>query len=342
MLAPFTEKLHEGAELTRPDIESICSLLLDEGQPIPLRADFLRALEKKGATAGEVASFVEVLLLRSNSPGINPAGIIDVCGTGGDRHGLVNISTASMFVTAGCGIPVVKHGNRGVTSKSGGADVLEALGVRIDTAPEQAAEILERAGCVFLFAPRYHPTFKAIAPVRKLLAEEGTPTIFNLLGPLLNPARPEFQLAGVFNLRLLPLYAEVFRLLGRHSAWAVHGESPEGGLDEVSTLGPTTIHRVEDGVIFEDELEIEKLPIAPAVLADLKGGGAEENARTVVEVLEGSGPVAIRQIIALNAACSLLVTGAEVQLDEAFRRAEESISSGRALDALNKLRRATN
>ncbi|MBN8709139.1 MAG: anthranilate phosphoribosyltransferase [Verrucomicrobia bacterium 61-8] len=342
MLAPFTEKLRSGADLTRPDIETVCSLLLDEEQPIPLRADFLRALEGKGAGAGEVAAFVEVLLQRSISPAISPAGIIDVCGTGGDRHGLVNISTASMFVTAGCGVPVVKHGNRGVTSKSGGADVLEALGVRIDTAPEQAAEILERAGCVFLFAPRYHPTFKAIAPVRKLLAEEGTPTIFNLLGPLLNPARPEFQLAGVFNLRLLPLYAEVFRLLGRRSAWAVHGESPEGGLDEVSTLGPTTVHRVEDGAIFQEQLGIEKLPISPAILADLKGGNAEENARTVVEVLEGSGSVAIRQIIALNAACSLLVTGAEAQLAEAFLRAEESISSGRALEALNKLRRATN
>ncbi|GAT35400.1 anthranilate phosphoribosyltransferase [Terrimicrobium sacchariphilum] len=342
MLAQFTEQLRAGAAMTRPDIETVCSLLLDEGQSIPMRADFLRALEGKGATADEIASFVEVLLLRANSPAITPEGIIDVCGTGGDRHGLVNISTASMFVTAGCGIPVVKHGNRGVTSKSGGADVLEALGVRIDTAPEQAAEILERAGCVFLFAPRYHPTFKAIAPVRKLLAEEGTPTIFNLLGPLLNPAKPEFQLAGVFNPSLLPLYAEVFRLLGRHSAWAVHGESPEGGLDEVSTLGPTTVHRVEDGEIFQDQLDTEKLPIFPAVLTDLKGGGAEENARTVVEVLEGSGPVAIRQIIALNAACSLLVTGAEVQLDEAFRRAEESISAGRALESLNKLRRATN
>lgn len=342
MLAPFTEKLRSGADLTRPDIETICSLLLDEGQSIPIRADFLRALEGKGATADEVAAFVEVLLLRANSPGISPEGIIDVCGTGGDRHGLVNISTASMFVTAGCGVPVVKHGNRGVTSKSGGADVLEALDVRIDTPPEQAAEILDRAGCVFLFAPRYHPTFKEIAPVRKLLAEEGTPTIFNLLGPLLNPARPEFQLAGVFNPRLLPLYAEVFRLLGRRSAWAVHGESPEGGLDEVSTLGPTAIHRVGDGVVFQEQLEIEKLPIAPAVLADLKGGGAEENARTVIAVLEGSGPVAIRQIIALNAACSLLVTGAEGRIDAAFRRAEESISSGRALDALNKLRRATN
>lgn len=342
MLAQFTEKLRTGAAMTRPDIETVCSLLLDEGQSIPMRADFLRALEGKGATADEIASFVEVLLLRANSPAITPEGIIDVCGTGGDRHGLVNISTASMFVTAGCGIPVVKHGNRGVTSKSGGADVLEALGVRIDAAPELAGEILERAGCVFLFAPRYHPTFKAIAPVRKLLAEEGTPTIFNLLGPLLNPARPEFQLAGVFNPRLLPLYADVFRLLGRRSAWAVHGESPEGGIDEVSTLGPTTVHRVEDGEIFQDQLDIEKLPISPAVLTDLKGGGAEENARTIVEVLEGAGPMAIRQIIALNAACSLLVTGAEAHLDAAFRRAEESISSGRALDALNKLRRATN
>ncbi len=166
--------------------------------------------------------------------------LMDVCGTGGDKHGLFNISTAAMFVVAACGVRVVKHGNRGgVTSKCGGADVLEALDVRIELEPAQASAVLDDIGCVFLFAPIYHPAFKAVGPVRKALAAQGVATIFNKLGPLLNPVNPPFQLAGVFDPAMVATYGDVFAELGRTRAWAVHGRTPEGGLDEMSTLGET-------------------------------------------------------------------------------------------------------
>src|SRR4029453_7037590 len=219
MLATLTKKLRLGHELTSGDVVTACDSLFDESVELSARADFLRALHVKGETASEVAGFVNVLLKRSRRTLLGP-GLLDVCGTGGDRAGVFNVSTAVMFVATACGARVVKHGNRGITSKCGGADVLEALGVRIDLPPETA---LEEAGCCFLFAPLFHPAFKTVAPVRKVLAEEGSATIFNLLGPLLNPARPEFQLAGVFDGKLLPLYAEAFKLLGRKSGWAVHG-----------------------------------------------------------------------------------------------------------------------
>ena len=229
--------------------------------------------------------------------------MLDVCGTGGDRAGLFNVSTAVMLVAAACGARVVKHGNRGVTSKCGGADVLEALGVRIDLPPEAA---LDAAGCCFLFAPLYHPAFKAVAPVRKALAEEGSATIFNLFGPLLNPARPDFQLAGVFDRKLLPLYAETFRLLGRKRGWAVHGS---GGLDEVSTLGPSEVHAVEDGAMRRFSIRPEALGMGLAEIEDLRGGDARKNAELLEEILLGRERGPKRDIVVLNAACALVVAG---------------------------------
>ena len=333
MLVTLTEKLRLGHELTSADVVTACESLFDESVELAERADFLRALHAKGETASEVAGFVDVLLNRSRRTLLGP-GLLDVCGTGGDRAGVFNVSTAVMFVAAACGARVVKHGNRGITSKCGGADVLEALGVRIDLPPETA---LAAAGCCFLFAPLFHPAFKTVAPVRKVLAEEGSATIFNLLGPLLNPARPEFQLAGVFDGKLLPLYAEAFKLLGRQCGWAVHGS---GGLDEVSTLGPSEIHALEDGAIRHFVIRPEDLDVAPARIEDLRGGHAQENAESLEAILLGKDVGPRRDMVVLNAAWSLVVSRRAPDLPAAMTMAASALDDGSAHDVLQRLRKA--
>lgn len=331
MLATLTHKLHIGGDLTGGDVLAACESLFDQNVALAVRADFLRALHKKGETPSEVAAFVDVLLARSMRPVLGE-GLLDVCGTGGDRAGLFNVSTAVMFVAAACGARVVKHGNRGVTSKCGGADVFEALGIRIDLEPEAA---LGAAGCCFLFAPLYHPAFRAVAPVRKALAEEGSATIFNLLGPLLNPTRLDFQLAGVFDPKLLALYAETFRLLGRKSGWAVHGS---GGLDEVSTLGPSEVHAFEAGAIRQFSIHPEALGFAPAFIEDLRGGDARHNAQLLEEILRGRERGPKREIVVLNAACALVVAGISRDLSEGVTMSGSALDDGSAHAVLLRLR----
>jgi anthranilate phosphoribosyltransferase len=333
MLTTLTEKVCRGHELTSGDVFTACESLFDESVELSERANFLRALHAKGETASEVAAFVDVLLARSRRTPLG-SGLLDVCGTGGDRAGVFNVSTAVMFVATACGARVVKHGNRGITSKCGGADVLEALGVRIDLPPETA---LAASGCCFLFAPLFHPAFKSVAPVRKVLAEEGSVTIFNLLGPLLNPARPEFQLAGVFDGKLLPLYAEAFKLLARKCGWAVHGA---GGLDEVSTLGPSEIHALEDGAIRRFVIQPEEYDIAPAKVEDLRGGEAQENARSLEAILLGNDVGPRRDMVVLNAACALVVAGRAHDLPGAMTMAASALDDGSAHDVLQRLRQA--
>lgn len=330
MLVDLTAKLETKQDLKPGEIAAACARLLDEGAGLGERADFLRALHHKGETPGEIAGFVREFLTHAVRPQVTGE-FLDVCGTGGDRAGLFNVSTAVMFVVAACGVRVVKHGNRGVTSKSGGADVLEALGVRLDLDP---AESLEAAGCAFLFAQRYHPAFKAVAPVRKVLGEEGTPTIFNMIGPLLNPAIPAFQMAGVFSDTLLPTYAEVFRLLGRKRAWVVHGT---GGLDEVSTLGPTHGLAVENGRIEPVGIDPAALGLPPASLEDLRGGDPQENARLMEELLSGRQKGRKRDILALNAACALVVAGAAADLPKALERVGRALDEGAPAGVLHHL-----
>lgn len=338
MLSALTEKLTASESLSDQDVAAAGERLLSEAESIESRANFLRALRAKGETPAEIAAFVQFFLSHARDPQIPSAGIIDVCGTGGDRLGLFNISTASMFVAAAAGARVVKHGNRGVTSRSGGADVLEALGVKIDHEPGQAAEILDTVGCLFLFAPRYHPAFAAVGPVRRLLAEEGTTTIFNMIGPLLNPARPEFQLAGVFDEKLLPIYAETFRILGRTRAWAVHGRANGRGLDEISTLEPTRVLIAESSGISESRIDPHDFALAPTSLESLLGGDAAENARLIESLLDGTGPAPHREIVQLNAAAALVVSGKQADLQTAFQQVGEAIASGAATEVLRRLR----
>jgi anthranilate phosphoribosyltransferase len=329
--------------LAREEIQHACDQLLDESHSIESRAEFLQALHHRGETPDEVAAFVEILLERAIKLPFTGQGAIDVCGTGGDKAGFFNISTAVMFVAAGAGARVVKHGNRGITSKSGGADVLEALGVRIDRSPEIAEQDLRNAGCCFLFAPACHPAFKAVVPVRKLLAERGQASIFNILGPLLNPARPEFQLAGVFDPKLPTTYAGVFKNLGRTRAWAVHGTGPDGlRLDEVSPFGKTQVHAVENGTLREFEINPVDFDLGPIAPADLLGGDAATNAAILLSILDGTNRTAPRSAVLLNAAAALTVAGLAKNPAEAWLLAARSIDEGHALASLETLRKTTN
>jgi anthranilate phosphoribosyltransferase len=331
VLAILTKSLRVGADLTEDQVSVACDYLFDEDIALSERGDFLRALHSKGETPAEIAAFVGVLLARGVRPALG-GGLLDVCGTGGDKVGLINISTAVMFVAAACGARVVKHGNRGITSKCGGADVLEALGVPIDLPPEAA---LEAAGCCFLFAPLYHPAFKAVAPVRRALAEEGSATIFNLLGPLLNPARPDYQLAGVFDRKLLPIYAETFGLLGRKRAWAVHGT---GGLDEVSTLGPSEVYAIDSEGMRRFSIEPESLGFSPADIENLRGGDAQRNAALLEDLLRGSERGPKRDIVVLNTACALVVAGISGDLVAAVEMSQSALDDGSAYSVLKRLR----
>lgn len=328
-----------GSSLTLEEIHFSCEALFDPARPLEERADFLSRLHRKGETPEEIAGFVEVLLGRATPVPFSGEGCIDVCGTGGDKAGLFNVSTAVMLVVAACGVRVVKHGNRGITSKSGGADVLEALGVRIDLPPEGAAAALESAGCCFLFAPHYHPTFQAVAPVRKLLGEMGQTSIFNMLGPLLNPARPSLQLAGVFDERLLAIYARVFALLGRTKAWAIQGTG-EIPLDEISPLGDTRVVAWEDGCEREFVIRPQDFGIADIRVEDLEGGDAAFNAGIIANVLAGNLRNGARTIVQMNAGAALAIAGRASDLRDGIRQAGEAIDTKAARDVLDRLRAA--
>lgn len=329
--------LQNGVELPPADVVGAVEQLISPDVDNATKAEFLKALRAKGETAGEIAAFVEALLAHAVNPGIDPTKLqgpmLDVCGTGGDRMELFNISTTSMFVLAAGGVTVVKHGNRAVTSLCGGADVLEVLKVRLDLTPEKLRECVESVGLGFIFAPNYHPAFKAIAPVRKALAAEGIATIFNLLGPLLNPARPPYQFVGVFAQNLLPIYAEALRRLGRKRAWAVHGS----GIDELSTSGASDVYEVSDNHIRCFELHSGQLGIPHAHLGELRGGDKEHNALLLTGILEGTVRGPKRDVVVLNAAAGFVVTGIASDLKEGLELAREQLDTGRALSKLHEL-----
>ncbi len=342
----LTAQLTNGTDLDNAATAEAADALLDESTPTDDKANFLKALATKGETPAEIAAFVEVFLQRATDPGFGPADCssptIDVCGTGGDKLDLFNISTASVFVLAGGGACVIKHGNRGITSKSGGADVLESLGVRIDLPPEKLRDCVLRHGVGFLFAPLYHPAFKAVAPVRQQLAAEGTRTIFNLIGPLLNPARPEFQLVGVFDPGFTRPFADILGRLGRKRAWAVHGTAPGGaGLDEISLSGDTHIARWDGSSVSEHTLDPTSLGLDLAALATLRGGGPADNAAILLAVLDGTERGPKRDIVALNAAAGFTICGLAPDLPAGLALAHEVIDDGRAMAKLNALRSMT-
>ncbi len=245
------EQLRAGIDLTPSEVRTAANFLADPQSPDEDKTEFLAALRDKGETGEEVGCFAQAFLSLAVRPEANLQGkpSIDLCGTGGDRLELINVSTTASFIVAAAGAAVVKHGNRAITSRSGGADVLEKLGIPVTNSPEKMIAALEQTGVGFLFAPLFHPAFGAVANARKKLAEQGIATVFNLLGPLLNPMRPEYQLIGVFSPTILEKYALALARLGRKRAWVVHGEVPNGsGMDEISTIGETAVHEVKESL----------------------------------------------------------------------------------------------
>jgi anthranilate phosphoribosyltransferase len=339
----FTDHVRKGYELSDDQVEAAVALLVDEAVEEAGKADFLHSLREKGEAASEIAAFVRSMLKLAVDPGIDQTGLsgpaIDVCGTGGDRMDLFNVSTTAMFVLAAGGASVIKHGNRGITSKSGGADVLEALGVRIDLPPDAMRQCVQKTGIGFAFAPHYHPAFKAIVPVRKALAARGIPTVFNLLGPLLNPARPDYQLVGVFSDAAASKIAETLSLLGRKKAWVVHGTTADGrGVDEFSTMGPTRVLKVAPGGIEDVTLDAVELGLPRALPDDLKGGDRDANAALTTAILSGAMRGPKRDIVQLNAAAAFVITGLAADLQTGIAMAAEQIDSGRALAKLEELK----
>jgi anthranilate phosphoribosyltransferase len=307
-----------------------------------IKAEFLTALHDKGETAEEIAAFVRALMKHAVDPMISPADMpgpmIDVCGTGGDGHDLFNVSTTVAFVVAAGGAVVVKHGNRRVTSSCGSADVLEQLGVPIDLAPEQLRESLKRYGIGFLFARQYHPAFRALAEMRQRLARQNVRTIFNVLGPLLNPARPSRQLIGVFDQRLTGIFAAVLRELRHERAWIVHGLGDNNaGLDDISVSGATTVAELVDDKITSAVLDVSWLGIPRAPIGELQGGDAGENAATIDGILSGKITGAKRDMTIVNAAAGFVVAGLARDLREGIELSREEIDSGRAMERLRAL-----
>jgi anthranilate phosphoribosyltransferase len=295
---------------------------------------FLLALHMKGETAAEIAAFARVM--RAHAITVRPVTdrmLVDTCGTGGDEAQTFNISTASAFVAAGAGCPVVKHGNRGVSSRCGSADVLAALGVNLIPAPEVQARIVEEVGIAFFFAPDYHPAMKHVMTARQ---EIGCRTIFNILGPLANPAGAQAQVLGVYRPDLTGTLADVLRILGLSRAMVVHG----AGLDEITTTGTTEIAELSNGAIRAYTIQCDTFGIAPALPADLNGGDAQQNARIIRDILQGERGAA-RDIVLMNAGAAIYVGGLARDLHEGIRLAAASIDSGNAGARLGALVEAT-
>ncbi len=321
-LKPLIAKVAGGPPLTRDEARQAFEILMS-GEATPSQiGGFLMALRVRGETVDEIAGAVSVMrdkMLRGDAP----LDAIDVVGTGGDATGTYNISTCAALVVAGAGVPVAKHGNRALSSKSGAADVLMALGVKLDLPPERIAECIRTAGIGFMFAPGHHAATKHVGPTRM---ELGTRTIFNLLGPLSNPAGVKRQLLGVFSPQWVEPLAHALRDLGTERAWVVHGA---GGVDEISLSGPTKVAELRDGKVhtFEVTPESVGLPVTP--IDAIRGGDSAVNAVALKAVLAGK-PTAYRNVVLFNAAAALLIAGVAEDLRRGVALAKASIDEGHA------------
>jgi len=338
----LVEKLQSGGDLTDGDIHYVVPLLLSDTVGDELKADFLTALHDKGETAEELACFVELFMQRAEDPKIDPKELpgpmIDVAGTGGDGLDLFNVSTTIMFILAAGGAAVIKHGNRSVTSACGSADVLEELGVPIHMSPDDLNECAKRLGLAFIFARQYHPAFREVAKMRERLARRKARSIFSLLGPLLNPARPPRQLIGVFAPHLTTLFAEVLRKLGRKKAWVVHGlvENTDG-IDDISICGATTIAELQDGKITSAILDTQWLGVGRCPIEELLCGSPAQNAAALEGILSGEVKGAKREMAIANAGGGFVVAGLAREMNAGIALAREQIDSGRALEKLRAL-----
>jgi anthranilate phosphoribosyltransferase len=330
----FIEKLILREDLTREEAASLMAEVMSGSLSESQIAAVLVGLRAKGETVSEIAGFVSTM--RDKAVRIQPRrnGLVDTCGTGGDGAHTFNISTATALVAAGAGVGVAKHGNRAVSSKCGSADVLEALGVAIDVTPEGVAGLIDEVGIGFLFAPHHHPAMKHVAGVRRSL---GIRTVFNLLGPLTNPAGVTRQLVGVFDPALTETVARVLQELGSEKVYVVHGAD---GTDEVSIGAETRVSALDDGEVRTFTFTPESVGMRRAGNGSLAGGDAEANARTIEQILDGArGPR--RDAVVLNAAFVIDVAGLAPSIEDGVALASEAIDSGRARAVLDSLRDAS-
>jgi len=322
-------KVATGAALSRDEAaRAFDQMMSGEATPAQMGA-LLMALRVRGETVDEITGAVTTMrakMLRVTAP----PDAIDVVGTGGDASGSFNISTCAALIVAGAGVPVAKHGNRALSSRSGAADVLTALGVNIDLAPDKIAHCISEAGIGFMFAPAHHPAMKNVGSTR---VELGTRTIFNLLGPLSNPAGVRRQMVGVFSRQWTEPLAQVLKNLGTDRAWVVHGSD---GLDEITTCGPTSVAALEDGKIRSFEIAPEDVGLSRVKVEQLRGGDAAANAQAVEDVLEGK-PSPFRDVALFNAAAALVVAGKAADLKEGLHLATKSLDSGEAEGRLDRL-----
>jgi anthranilate phosphoribosyltransferase len=334
MIQDTMRKVAGGESLTREEAQEVMTGIM-EGKATPVQiAAILIALRMKGETVDEITGFAEIMAQKAARIRVTASPLVDTCGTGGDGAGTFNISTTTAFVVAGAGVAVAKHGNRAVSSKCGSADMLEALGARIDLTPREVETCINEVGIGFLFAQAFHGATHAVAAVRK---ELGVRTVFNVLGPLTNPASVTHQIVGVYDARLTETIARVLRNRGVQRALVVHGD----GLDEVTTCGKTKIAELVSGGINKYEIGPEDFGISPAALDDIRGGSPAENAATTTSILRGErGPR--RDIVVLNSAAALYVAGKASTIMEGIDLACRSIDTGLAARKLDLLIRATN
>ena len=331
---PLIAKVAAGTPLTRSEAREAFDVMMS-GDATPSQiGGFLMALRVRGETVDEITGAVEIMREKM-LPVSAPADAIDIVGTGGDASGSYNISTCAAFIAAGAGLKVAKHGNRALSSRSGAADVLIALGVKIDVGPEKISECISEAGLGFMFAPSHHSSMKFVGPSR---VELGTRTIFNLLGPLSNPAGAKRQVTGVFSKQWVEPLAQVLQNLGCEACWICHGE---GGMDEIVPTGTTWISELKDGTITSFTLTPEEVGLKRSSFDDLKGGDAEHNADALRHVL-GGRPSAFRDAAVMTAAAALVVAGHEPSLKQGVAAAQKAIDSGAAETALTKLIKVSN
>ncbi len=334
MLRETLRKAAAGEPLSAGEAERALEEIMEGTVNPAVTAALLTALRVRGESVGEIVGFARAMR-RFAEKVEAPEDVIDTCGTGGDAKGTINISTAAAFVARGAGVVVAKHGNRAATSRAGSADVLEALGAEIELGPEKVGRCIEEVGIGFMFARTHHPAMRHVVPVR---AELPFRTVFNLLGPLTNPAGAKCQLVGVFGREFVRPVAEALKELGAQRALVVHGTD---GLDEITVTGPTLAAEVSDGAVTEREITPEDFGLSRHAPDGLLGGDAHLNARVLKDVLSGEEKGAARDVILLNAGAAIYVSGKAKTVEEGVRFAEESIASGAAEKSLANFVRET-
>ena len=336
MIKEAISKLIEKQDLTLEEATAVMDEIMSGKATDAQIAGFLIALRLKGETINEITACAKVM--REKASRIKPKAhdkLIDVVGTGGDKSGTFNISTVAAFVTAGADIPVAKHGNKGVSSKCGSADVLTALGIKIDLDPKKVEQCINAIGIGYMFAPKFHGAMKYAIGPRKELAVR---TVFNILGPLTNPAEAPYELMGVFDESLVEPLAEVLGNLGCKHALVVHGN----GLDEITTEAPTKVAEYKDGHVETYEIKPTDFNIKIAELKEIKGGSPEDNAKITLDILNGKEKGAKRDVVLLNAGAAIYTAGKASSIKEGIDIAKDSIDSGKALEKLNNLKDWTN